>query len=201
MKPKFKVGDVVRTKKDLSVGDVCGDITLQDFMVTDFQMVTRLKKEGNNNYCYLDNNYIYREEMLEYVVLEASEGKISTPHREFVTGALRDTHEGKSRTGLLPWHLFPRLAKHYELGATKYGDGNWLLGQPKDTTFDSLTRHLIAYRCGETDEDHLSAIIWNAFSMMHVDETYGNNPDLQTFVPLKGTWAEIFDFLKEREGH
>lgn len=92
------------------------------------------------------------------------------PIREFSTGAVRDTDVGKPDMDLLPWHLMFRLAHHYTKGAEKYGKGNWMLGQPKSTTFASLVRHLISYRLGVTDEDHLSAVIWNAFSMMHVDE-------------------------------
>lgn len=90
--------------------------------------------------------------------------------RSFSTGAVRDTDEGKPRMGLLPLDLLKRVAKHYQIGAEKYKPDNWRKGQPKDATMDSLLRHLESYRIGETDEDHLSAVIWNAFSMMHVDE-------------------------------
>ena len=91
--------------------------------------------------------------------------------RTFVTGAVRDTDEGKPDMDLLPWELLFRLAYHYTAGAKKYGKGNWRKGQPKSATFASLMRHAVKYRMGMTDEDHLSAIIWNAFSLMHVDNT------------------------------
>lgn len=90
--------------------------------------------------------------------------------RNFSTGAVRDTAEGKPRMGLLPLDLLKRVAKYYQIGAEKYEPDNWRKGQPKDTTMDSLLRHLESYRRGETDEDHLSAVVWNALSMMHVDE-------------------------------
>ena len=90
--------------------------------------------------------------------------------RKFSTGAVRDTSEGKPRMGLIPKDLLRRVSKLYTKGAEMYGADNWRKGQPKDATMDSLERHLEAYRRGETDEDHLSAVIWNAFSMMNVDE-------------------------------
>lgn len=90
--------------------------------------------------------------------------------RRFSTGAVRDTAEGKPRMGLLPLDLLKRVAQYYQIGAEKYEADNWRKGQPKDATMDSLLRHLESYRRGEADEDHLSAVVWNALSMMHVDE-------------------------------
>ncbi len=108
--------------------------------------------------------------------------------RKFSTGAVRDTSEGKSPMGLVPLDLIKkRLAYHYGKGAEKYGRDNWRLGQPKDATYDSLLRHLESYKSGETDEDHLSAVIWNAFSMMHVDEyLLESHPELE-FTRVPGT--------------
>lgn len=96
----------------------------------------------------------------------------------FSTGAVRDVATDKAKLDLLPWDMMFRLAKWYELGAKKYGRNNWRLGQKKSHTFASLMRHAIKYQLGQTDEDHLSAVIWNAFSLMNVDEYYKDNEDL-----------------------
>jgi hypothetical protein len=96
--------------------------------------------------------------------------------REFSTGAIRDTQEGKSPMELLPLDLLERVAFHYGLGAEKYGTDNWRKGQPQSVVVGSIMRHLTKYRQGETDEDHLAAIIWNALSLLNVDEYMSDNP-------------------------
>jgi hypothetical protein len=111
---------------------------------------------------------------------ESGEGsmKSSGKIRQFSSGAVRDSAEGKSRMGLLPLDLLERVAVLYGEGANKYGDNNWRLGQPKSAVFDSMMRHITKYSMDMTDEDHLSAIIWNALSLMNVDMYYSDNPDL-----------------------
>lgn len=106
-----------------------------------------------------------------------SSGKI----RQFKTGAVRDDGSGKPRMELLPLDLLERVSKWYGLGAEKYGDNNWRLGQPKREVIGSLIRHLSKYMRGDDDEDHLSAVIWNALCLMNVDEYYPDNPDLNNF--------------------
>ena len=96
----------------------------------------------------------------------------------FSTGAVRDDAKDKPKMDLLPWDMLPRLAKWYELGAQKYGKNNWRLGQNKSHTYASLMRHATKYFLGHDDEDHLSAIIWNAFSLMNVDENFKDNETL-----------------------
>lgn len=96
----------------------------------------------------------------------------------FSTGAVRDDASNKPDLELLPWDLLPRVATWYTLGANKYGRNNWRLGQKKSHVFASMMRHSIKYWIGQTDEDHLAAIIWNAFSLMNVDTYFFNHPDL-----------------------
>lgn len=98
--------------------------------------------------------------------------------RRFVSGAVRDTDVGKPRMDLLPYDMLMRLAAWYGAGAEKYGANNWRKGQPKDATYASLMRHLSKYYMGHTDEDHLAAVIWNAFSLMNIDMYFKGNPDL-----------------------
>ncbi len=62
--------------------------------------------------------------------------------------------------------------------AAKYGKDNWRQGQPQSASLASLERHLLKYRQGMTDEDHLAAVVWNALSLLNVDEYMKDNPDI-----------------------
>lgn len=84
--------------------------------------------------------------------------------------AVREPTEGKGRPDLIsPWAL-TRLAKWYELGSKKYADRNWEKGMPFSRYTASMFRHLIAWMKKDKSEDHLAAIAWNAFSIMHHQE-------------------------------
>lgn len=88
--------------------------------------------------------------------------KDSGERREFNTGSVRDKSEGKGRFDLVPPEAVKALAIQMELGATKYGERNWELGQPIRRSFlDSGIRHLMQVLEGKTDEDHLRAALWN----------------------------------------
>lgn len=97
---------------------------------------------------------------------------------EFSSGAVRDSAVGKARMELLPMDLLKRVAVWYGLGAEKYGDNNWRKGQAKSHVMGSLMRHLTAYQMGKTDEDHLSAVIWNALCLMNTDEYLSDNKEI-----------------------
>lgn len=97
---------------------------------------------------------------------------------EFSSGAVRDSAVGKARMELLPMDLLKRVAVWYGLGAEKYGDNNWRKGQAKSHVMGSLMRHLTAYQMGKTDEDHLSAVIWNALCLMNTDEYLSENKEI-----------------------
>ncbi len=111
--------------------------------------------------------------------------KSSGKTREFVTGSKRDSAEGKARMDLVPYELLIPVANWLEKGAEKYGDNNWRKGQPKKEVFASLMRHVVKYWMGHKDEDHLSAIIVNAFFLMHVDLSMSDNPDLNNLHPFE----------------
>jgi hypothetical protein len=87
--------------------------------------------------------------------------KDSGNRRKFPTGSQRDMAAGKGRLDLLWWHSILEVAKHFENGAIKYNENNWRLGQNLSIYFDSATRHLAKYACGETDEPHDLAAFWN----------------------------------------
>jgi hypothetical protein len=98
--------------------------------------------------------------------MEFNNVKDSGNRKEFVTGSVRDTREGKGRFDLIPSYPLRRLARHYENGAKKYGDWNWLLGQNLSRYIDSAERHLCAVKEGLKDEDHEIAVAWNIFAFI-----------------------------------
>jgi hypothetical protein len=93
----------------------------------------------------------------------------------FTTGAMREGRRGKGRYDLITPVGLRRLAEWYELGALKYEDRNWEKGIPVSNCVESMFRHMVKYMDGENTEDHLSAIAWNAFAIMHFEE---RNPDM-----------------------
>ena len=96
--------------------------------------------------------------------------KDSGHRQEFNTGAVRDTPEGKLRYDLIPTFALKRLAGLYTRGAQKYGEHNWQKGMPYSRFLASLERHLHQWKQGETDEDHMTAVAWNALAIIHFDE-------------------------------
>lgn len=97
---------------------------------------------------------------------------------QFSTGATRDSLDGKPRTDLLPYDLLLRVSEWYGMGAEKYGDNNWRKGQKVSHCVGSIMRHLSKYVMGQRDEDHLSAIIFNALSIMNVETYHKDNKDI-----------------------
>lgn len=97
--------------------------------------------------------------------------KDSGEREDFTSGARRDTQDGKPRYDLIPPIPLKRLAELYARGAEKYGESNWTKGMPSSRFLASLMRHLEQYRDGETDEDHLAAVVFNAFGIMYFQDT------------------------------
>lgn len=96
--------------------------------------------------------------------------KDSGKRQEFDTGSRRDTCEGKARMSLISPVFMERLGMHCANGADKYGDNNWMLGQPCTRYADSALRHLYAYLEGDRSEDHMAALAWNAMGIIHTEE-------------------------------
>lgn len=94
----------------------------------------------------------------------------SGKRQEFGTGAVRDVQEGKGRFDLLPYYALTRLAQHFENGCKKYGDDNWRNGIPLRRYLDSMIRHAFKFLAGSQDEDHLSAVMWNAACLLETQE-------------------------------
>lgn len=87
--------------------------------------------------------------------------KDSGMRREFGTGSVRDVRDGKGRYDLLPPNALFLVARQFEEGARKYGDNNWLKGQPLSAYLDSATRHGFNVLAGLDDENHAVAAAWN----------------------------------------
>lgn len=92
------------------------------------------------------------------------------PHRVLPTGAHRESKTGKGRFDLISPVGLTRLALRYEFGAEKYSGRNWERGVPLTELYNSAMRHLVQWGDGEVDEDHLAAVAWNIFSMMHGEQ-------------------------------
>ncbi len=104
---------------------------------------------------------------LEYVTLD------SGSRERFPSGAVRDCRAGKGRYDLISPHGLQRLALLMERGSAKYGDRNWERGIPESRCMDSAFRHMVHYMAGDRDEDHLAAVVFNLFAVMHFQATDG----------------------------
>ena len=96
--------------------------------------------------------------------------KDSGKRQDFNSGAKRDTQEGKPRYDLIPIEPLKRLAELYSRGAEKYGENNFEKGMSFKRMYSSMFRHLIQFREGDEEEDHLAAVAWNAFALMFYQE-------------------------------
>lgn len=177
---KYKVGDKVLVRKDLKVDKEYGGLNFSPSMAK--HGVVTITAAGSGRYAVAEIPCFYTDEMLDGRYLGEVGGE---PIRKFSTGAVRDTDQNKPAMETLPWDLMDRVAAHYDKGGAKYGYNNYRLGQPKSAVFGSLMRHARKYFMGDTSEDHLSAIIWNAFSLMHTDVYYPNDEELNDLQDYK----------------
>lgn len=105
--------------------------------------------------------------------------KDSGNRESFSTGSLRDTNEGKPRYDLISIHGLKRVSHLMARGAKKYGERNWEKGQPASRFYESAFRHLISYREGDRSEDHLAAVVFNIFGIIHMEDD--NRKDMLDF--------------------
>lgn len=96
--------------------------------------------------------------------------KDSGQRQEFQTGSRRDTNAGKPCPDLISPFLRLRVGTHLALGALKYSRGNWAKGQPSSRYREALERHMMLADMGLTDEDHLSAAVFNLMGIIHNQE-------------------------------
>ncbi len=100
--------------------------------------------------------------------------KDSGQRQDYDSGMRRDIQDGKSRVDLLlaegvPYaeQLLVRAGGLMERGAVKYGLRNWERANSKeemDRFKASALRHMLQWFCGETDEDHGSAVLFNVIA-------------------------------------
>lgn len=93
----------------------------------------------------------------------------SGKREQFSTGAVRDTAEDKPRPDLRSPFAAERCGTWMMLGARKYSENNWMAGMPFSRVLASLERHLMKFKQGLKDEDHLAAIVFNAEALMHYE--------------------------------
>ena len=87
------------------------------------------------------------------------------------SGFEREDKSEKLNYNLVPLWFWTRLAKLYTEGARTHGARNW----EKASTFQDLQsfresafRHFIQYMNGDTNEDHMAAVVFNLVGMEHV---------------------------------
>ena len=96
----------------------------------------------------------------------------------FASGAVRDNQEGKEEyVETISWLALRRYAQYMTKMAAKYGRGNWVKGIPIENSENAAMRHLQKYLANkyqgaklEPEVDHLSAVIFNIFTLMHEQE-------------------------------
>ena len=97
--------------------------------------------------------------------------KDSGEREQFSTGMQRDVSHSKPRFDLimpesLPYDKQPltRWAELMQRGSVKYGSRNWEQAATVDELNrfrESAFRHFMQWYCGEDDEDHLAATLFN----------------------------------------
>lgn len=94
-------------------------------------------------------------------------------------GAKREANTGRGRFDLLPFEAMEALAIWYEKGCEKYGDRNWEDGLSVKDCINRMIRHSIKAGNGWEDEDHLSAVMWNAAAAITMMQ---RRPDLDDHI-------------------
>lgn len=97
----------------------------------------------------------------------------------YESGMRRDVQDDKPDFTLfyvkgLPYEEQPLtlLAHHLRLGAEKYGRRNWEKANSEEELErfkSSAMRHLTQALCGEEDENHLAAVLFNVIAWMYLE--------------------------------
>ena len=97
-------------------------------------------------------------------------------------------------TSMIPTIMLNRLGGLFWRGAQKYNRDNWKKGMNLARTFSSLFRHMVYWWAGDTSEDHLAAVIWNATVLMWTENEIheGRLPqELADIGPMKGFKRDV----------
>ena len=84
--------------------------------------------------------------------------------------AIRENSEHKSRPDLISPLALLRVGEWMRKGAEKYEEHNWEKGMPFSVYMQGMSRHMLKFQAGQTDEDHLAGVIFNAMAMIHHQE-------------------------------
>ena len=127
----------------------------------------------------------------------------SGKREQFDSGAVRDTAEGKSRPDLVSPYAEDRIGQWMAEGALKYDERNWEKGMRISRCVASISRHLIAFKMGLQDEDHLAAIAVNAQFIMHYQAMIGvgklpitldDMPDYEDVIEVQDEIPELDEY-------
>ncbi len=105
------------------------------------------------------------------------ETKDSGERSVFSTGMQRDVTGDKPRYDLIWLPGIKRVAELMARGAKKYSARNWEKASTQeelDRFKESLLRHTFQYLEGDRSEDHMAAIVFNAFGAEYVREKLEN---------------------------
>lgn len=103
--------------------------------------------------------------------------KDSGKRQEFNSGMIRDVSEDKPRYDLIWKPGLRRVAELMGRGAKKYTARNWEKASTQeemDRFDESLLRHVFQLLEGDRSEDHMAAIVFNAFGREMVREKLHN---------------------------
>jgi hypothetical protein len=122
----------------------------------------------------LSDEHIEWLKQQERVIMYSKPNRVtkgSGPKMEFSTGMQRDINADKARFDLIvpegiPYEeqLLTRFAELMQRGAVKYSARNWEKARTKeemDRFKESAYRHFMQWFCGEEDEDHAVAVLFN----------------------------------------
>jgi Domain of unknown function (DUF5664) len=125
--------------------------------------------------------------------------KDSGERKEYASGMVRDTQDGKAMFTYLfadgiPYdeQFITRCALHMTKGFIKYGHRNWERANSAEEVERfraSAMRHLIMWACGMRDEDHAAAVVFNLIAAESTQLKIGKaeHPMLHTlFLPDSG---------------
>ena len=98
--------------------------------------------------------------------------------RKFKSGSIRDSDLDKPDfIETVSWTAFRKFGEYMTGKKSRYGAGNFKKGIPIESYEQSLVRHLQKYLENkyengnqEREEDHISAIIFNACGILHEQE-------------------------------
>lgn len=130
--------------------------------------------------------------------MDEYELKDSGARRVFDTGAQRDRGEQKTRPDLISPFFLDRVGMVCAKGAEKYAPRNWEKGMPLSEFLASAERHLMQFKMGLTDEDHIGQCAWNLMCIIHFQEL--NVTELDDFPIYQvnkkpNTWEDIKEVL------